>query len=238
MLGGNTDHFGPSYQHPPAWDLGGNVRPDLVDGHGRPPGGRDRVVDGGARTRRRRRVRALRPVLVRDHPPVRGVRVLRRGRGRRLRDERRDRARWQAPGHHRRRPDVVQPRRRDRAAAAAGHPRRAAAARRVRRPCRSTAPRSRCAAAAARARCSPTCCCWEGSSHEQCSRRDRDHQPAVPLRRADRRRRLRGHRRAPRPRGDHRRRLRPRDARGRRDRRDVPRTRRASTTTARRSPST
>ena len=32
VLGGNTDHFGPSYQHPPAWDLGGNVRADLVDG--------------------------------------------------------------------------------------------------------------------------------------------------------------------------------------------------------------
>ncbi len=32
VLGGNTDHFGPSYRHPPAWDLGGNVRPDLVDG--------------------------------------------------------------------------------------------------------------------------------------------------------------------------------------------------------------
>jgi acetyl-CoA acetyltransferase len=32
VLGGNTDHFGPSYQHPPSWDMGGNVRPDLVDG--------------------------------------------------------------------------------------------------------------------------------------------------------------------------------------------------------------
>jgi acetyl-CoA acetyltransferase len=32
VLGGNTDHFGPSYQHPPAWDLGGNRRTDLVDG--------------------------------------------------------------------------------------------------------------------------------------------------------------------------------------------------------------
>jgi len=32
VLGGNTDHFGPAYQHPPAWDLGGNVRPDLVAG--------------------------------------------------------------------------------------------------------------------------------------------------------------------------------------------------------------
>src|ERR1700755_537612 len=32
VLGGNTDHFGHSYQLPPAWDLGGNRRPDLVDG--------------------------------------------------------------------------------------------------------------------------------------------------------------------------------------------------------------
>jgi acetyl-CoA acetyltransferase len=32
VLGGNTDHFGPSYQHPPAFDLGGNRRADLVDG--------------------------------------------------------------------------------------------------------------------------------------------------------------------------------------------------------------
>lgn len=32
ILGGNTDHFGPSYQHPPAWDLGGNRRPDLING--------------------------------------------------------------------------------------------------------------------------------------------------------------------------------------------------------------
>jgi acetyl-CoA acetyltransferase len=32
VLGGNTDHFGPSYQHPPAFDLGGNRRADLIDG--------------------------------------------------------------------------------------------------------------------------------------------------------------------------------------------------------------
>jgi acetyl-CoA acetyltransferase len=33
VLGGGTDHYGPSYQHPPAWDLGGVRRPDLVAGH-------------------------------------------------------------------------------------------------------------------------------------------------------------------------------------------------------------
>jgi acetyl-CoA acetyltransferase len=32
VLGGSTDHYGPSYQHPPAWDLGGNKRADLVAG--------------------------------------------------------------------------------------------------------------------------------------------------------------------------------------------------------------
>ena len=33
ILGGGTDHFGPSYQHPPVWDLGGNRRPDMVAGY-------------------------------------------------------------------------------------------------------------------------------------------------------------------------------------------------------------
>lgn len=33
LLGGGTDHFGPSYQHPPVWDLGGTRRPDLVAGY-------------------------------------------------------------------------------------------------------------------------------------------------------------------------------------------------------------
>jgi acetyl-CoA acetyltransferase len=32
VLGGNTDHYGPSYQHPPTFELGGNRRPDLIDG--------------------------------------------------------------------------------------------------------------------------------------------------------------------------------------------------------------
>ena len=33
LLGGGTDHYGPSYQHPPVWDLGGVRRPDLIAGH-------------------------------------------------------------------------------------------------------------------------------------------------------------------------------------------------------------
>jgi acetyl-CoA acetyltransferase len=32
VLGGNTDHYGPSYQHPPSFELGGNRRPDLING--------------------------------------------------------------------------------------------------------------------------------------------------------------------------------------------------------------
>jgi acetyl-CoA acetyltransferase len=32
VLGGSTDHFGPSYQNPPVWDLGGHKRADLVAG--------------------------------------------------------------------------------------------------------------------------------------------------------------------------------------------------------------
>ncbi|MEY4130887.1 MAG: hypothetical protein RLZZ31_1011 [Actinomycetota bacterium] len=33
LLGGGTDHFGPSYQHPPVWDLGGSKRKDLIAGN-------------------------------------------------------------------------------------------------------------------------------------------------------------------------------------------------------------
>ncbi|HEY7106330.1 MAG TPA: thiolase family protein [Acidimicrobiia bacterium] len=32
VLGGATDHFGAAYQNPPAWDLGGRTRDDLVAG--------------------------------------------------------------------------------------------------------------------------------------------------------------------------------------------------------------
>ena len=32
LLGGNTDHFGPTYQHPPTFELGGKRGPDLVNG--------------------------------------------------------------------------------------------------------------------------------------------------------------------------------------------------------------
>jgi acetyl-CoA acetyltransferase len=32
VLGGNTDHYGPSYQHPPTFELGGRKRSDLING--------------------------------------------------------------------------------------------------------------------------------------------------------------------------------------------------------------
>src|SRR5690606_22420512 len=32
-LGGGTDYYGPAYQHPPVWDLGGHQRDDLVAGY-------------------------------------------------------------------------------------------------------------------------------------------------------------------------------------------------------------
>ena len=87
----------PAYKNPPTWDLGGHRRPDLVERLRRPARrARTASAPSGLGPDRRRRVRVLRPVLVRDHPPVRGVRLLRRGRGRRLRDERHHRARWPA----------------------------------------------------------------------------------------------------------------------------------------------
>ena len=51
VLGGNTDHFGPSYQHPPAWDLGGNRAPP-ISSTARSGAARSRPrVDVGARAR-------------------------------------------------------------------------------------------------------------------------------------------------------------------------------------------
>ena len=133
MLGGNTDHFGPSYRHPPAWDLGGNVRPDLVDG----TVGRRAAGDGV------RRCRASGPTDVdvcEFYDPF-SFEIIRQfeafgfcGEG-----EGGDFVMGGAIEPGGRYPittdggaDVVQPRRRHRADAPAGDPRRAAAARRVR----------------------------------------------------------------------------------------------------------
>lgn len=33
LLGGGTDYYGPAYQHPPVWDLGGHRRSDLIAGN-------------------------------------------------------------------------------------------------------------------------------------------------------------------------------------------------------------
>ena len=79
LLGGATDRMGPSYTNPPSFDLHDPRRPDLRNGWVGRRAARECVRHVRAVTRRRRRLRALRPVLVRDHPPVRGVRVLRRG---------------------------------------------------------------------------------------------------------------------------------------------------------------
>ena len=92
VLGGGTDYYGPAYQHPPGV---GPRRPPAARPRGRQrraPGGGGGLRRRRARARRRRRLRVLRPVLVRDHPPVRGLRLLRPGGGRRLRHLRRHRA--------------------------------------------------------------------------------------------------------------------------------------------------
>ena len=68
--------------------------------------GRHPLSPSRPRTRRHRRRPDLR--LLHDHRPAaaRGLRVLRQGRRRRVRVERRDRARWQPADQHRRRPPV------------------------------------------------------------------------------------------------------------------------------------
>ena len=68
-----------------------------------------RVLDRRPPPGRRRRLRVLRSVLVRDHPPVRGLRVLSRRRGRPVRHGRLHRARREIPGDHRWGHHVVRP---------------------------------------------------------------------------------------------------------------------------------
>ena len=159
VLGGNTDHFGPVV---PAPAVVGPRRQRPARSHRRarrPPGRRGRVRRVGPRSRRRRRVRVLRPVLVRDHPPVRGVRLLRGGRGRRLRDGRHHRARRPLPDHHRRRHSCRSATAARSCRCSSGSSAACSSCAASARPCRSTAPRSRCAPTAVPAPCSPTCCC-------------------------------------------------------------------------------
>ena len=74
ILGGAGDTYGPAYVVPPVWDLRG--RDDGIPAGLRRAARRAAVLRARrARSRRRRRRRAVRPVLVRDHPPARGVRA-------------------------------------------------------------------------------------------------------------------------------------------------------------------
>ena len=118
ILGGACDSFGPSYQHPPAWDLAG-------------PDGQNNGYTGRWAAQKSFAMAELGPTDVdvcefydpfsfENHPPVRGLRVLRGGRGRRLHHGRPHRPRRPVPGDHRRGHDVVQPRRGRSAAAPAG----------------------------------------------------------------------------------------------------------------------
>ncbi len=119
-----------------------------------------------AHPRRRRRVRVLRPVQLRDHPPVRGLRLLRRRRGRRLRHGRHDRPRRPVPDDHRRGTDVVQPRRGAGPAAPTGHPGGPTGEGRVHHRPGAGGRGGHVLGWRARVRCSPTCCSWERSARD------------------------------------------------------------------------
>lgn len=47
VLGGNTDHYGPAYQHPPVFDLGGRKRADLVNGYAGRKGAQEAFAAAG-----------------------------------------------------------------------------------------------------------------------------------------------------------------------------------------------
>ena len=88
LLGGAIERQGMAYVTAPVWDR---------YGWSRAPRRAARVRAVRPRPGRRRRVRALRPVLVRADPPARGLRLLQGGRGRRLRDGRPHRDRRRVP---------------------------------------------------------------------------------------------------------------------------------------------
>lgn len=50
ILGGNTDHYGPSYQHPPTFELGGNRGDDLINGYAGRKAARDAFSMAGLGT--------------------------------------------------------------------------------------------------------------------------------------------------------------------------------------------
>ena len=110
ILGGASDSFGPAYMVPPVWDFRPRPRWRMLRTR-RGPGGARVVRHGRPDPGRRRRGGALRPLLLRDHPTARNIRILPRRRGRRVRERRQHRPGWPAPRHHRWRHHVVQPRR-------------------------------------------------------------------------------------------------------------------------------
>ena len=135
-------------------------------GAGGSPRSGGRLRHGGARTRGRRRGGALRPVLLRDHPPARGLRVLRaRGGGA---DGRVgcDRARREPPGHHRRRHHVLQPPRDRGPAVPAGGPGCPPAPRGLPDGAGPGAEVALCSNGGP-APCSPTSWCWGAAGRER-----------------------------------------------------------------------
>ncbi len=132
---------------------GGAATTSMVWSAGEPPTFAFRARRAAAR--RRRRAGALRSVLLRDHPPARGFRILRRGRRRPVRRRRSHRDRRQPSGDDGRRNHVLQPRGRQSADDAARRSGRYSncAARRAR--CKCPTRVLRCAATEERAPCSP-----------------------------------------------------------------------------------
>ena len=114
ILGGASDTFGPSYQIAPAWDIAAAA----ADA----PGGLRRTARRGGRVPRpRRSVRTTSTCASsttrsrsRSSASSRRSGSAAEGEGGDVRDGRRHRARRATPGHHRRRADVVQPRRHQR----------------------------------------------------------------------------------------------------------------------------
>ena len=93
LLGAGSDHYGPSYVTAPTWDRRGHHGDDTPGGYVGRRAARRAFAASRAHSVRCRRLRVLRSVQLRDHPAVRGVRVLRRRRRRRVRHGRTHRPR-------------------------------------------------------------------------------------------------------------------------------------------------
>ena len=79
VLGGGIEYFGAGPTGIPRPGISRGARPRIVNGLIGQRSAESRLRVCGADPRRRRRARALRPVLVRDHPPARGAGLLRPG---------------------------------------------------------------------------------------------------------------------------------------------------------------